>query len=316
MFSQRNPISMHILVLLALAAFLLAGCRAEETVAPAGLTPTAAGTDTLPAPPTETPTPTPTPEPLALVVNGANISLAEYEAELHQLQDAHQALGKTAAPEDQRQQVLDNLIDTQLLAQGALESGYTLDDAALQAEMDRLAQQMAAQTGDSRALQTWMESWGYSEAAFRASLGRALAAAWQRDALAAAVPEAAEQVRARQILVQEADLARRARERAVQPGTNFATYAYNYDAQAGGDLGWFPRGYLIQPEVEEAVFALEPGQISEVIQSEVGYHIVQVVSREPSRQISPDARRVLQHKAVEEWLQARRDAGQIEVVLP
>jgi parvulin-like peptidyl-prolyl isomerase len=147
-------------------------------------------------------------------------------------------------------------------------------------------------------------------------LRRQLAAAWQRDQLAAAVPTQAEQVHARQILTIDEDIANQALEQVKIPGTNFAVYAYRYDPQSGGDLGWFPRGYLTRPEVEDAAFALQPGEISPVIRSQVGYHIIQVIAREPSRALSPDARRVLQHKALQDWLKSRKDGSKIEILLP
>ncbi len=43
----------------------------------------------------------------------------------------------------------------------------------------------------------------------------------------------------------------------LQAGADFATLAYRYDPLTGGDLGWFPRGVLTQPAVEEAAFSLQ-----------------------------------------------------------
>lgn len=250
--------------------------------------------------------------PLALKVNGEGISLAEYEAELAQVQEAHQTLSKTTTPEEQSKLALDNLIDTLLLAQGAAENGYAPAESELQASVDALAQQ----AGGEAALLDWASRRGYDENSFRAALARQMAAAWQRDQIAASVPTEAEQVHARQILTIDADVAQRALQYVQIPGTNFAAYAYQYDLQTGGDLGWFPRGYLTQPAVEEAAFSLEPGQLSPVIESGVGYHIVQLIAREPDRALSPDARRVLQHKAIQSWLAARREAAIIEMLLP
>ena len=321
MFSNRIRYTTLQTLILCLLIGLLAGCGSSSTVSPVeapspapGHATATAQAATAAASATSAPTLTPsaTPEPPALRVNGEGVSLAEFEADLSQLQEAQQALGKTADPEAQRQQVLDNFIEMLLLAQGAAESGYSVDDAALQAAIDRLAGQL----GSPQALQDWMASRGYTEAAFRAALRRQLAAAWQRDAIAGSVPAEAEQVHARQILTLDENIAKEALALVQIPGTNFAAYAYRYDLQTGGDLGWFPRGYLTQPQVEEAAFALQPGEFSEIIQSEVGYHIVQVIAREPSRGISPDARRVLQHKALRSWLQARREAAQIEILLP
>jgi peptidyl-prolyl cis-trans isomerase C len=318
MFSKPNQ---FFVVLLVIPVLLLAGgCRANYP--PAALSPTgpAAGSpmggkataSPFPVATTVVPTPTATPEPLALRVNGEGVSEAEYQAELRQLQEAQQALGKTQTPELQRQQVLDNLVNTLLLAQGAFENGFKLDDAALQAEVNRLAQQL----GGAGALLEWIGQRGYTEASFRAALRRQMAAAWQRDQIAASVPMEAEQIHARQILTIDEGTANKALQQVKIPGTNFTAYAYRYDPQTGGDLGWFPRGYLTQPEVEQAAFALQPGEISPVVKSQVGFHIIQVIAREPSRAISPDARRVLEHKALEDWLKTRRETARVEVLLP
>ena len=64
----------------------------------------------------------------------------------------------------------------------------------------------------------------------------------------------AEQVHARQILVtsqEEAD----AVMAQLAAGASFDDLAYEYDELTGGELGWFPRGYLLQPAVEDAAFS-------------------------------------------------------------
>lgn len=261
---------------------------------------------------TETVLPTPTSEPMALKVNEDGITIPEYQAEQGQLEEALKTLGKTMTPDEERQKLTDNFTETLLLAQGAVEKGYKADDAALQTEIDQLTQQL----GDANKLQDWIKQRGYDETTFKAALRRQMAAAWMRDQITAAVPEAAEQIHARQILTTDPDIANRALSQVKVQGANFASYAYAYDPATGGDLGWFPRGYLTQPEVEAAAFNLQPGQISEVVQSSIGYHIIEVISREPSRALSPDARRVLQHKAIEDWLKTRKDGSKIEVLLP
>ncbi len=69
----------------------------------------------------------------------------------------------------------------------------------------------------------------------------------------------------------------------IKAGADFATMAKKYSedpgsASQGGDLGFVKRG-VFYPEFESAAFALEPGQISEVIESPVGYHIIQMIER-------------------------------------
>jgi peptidyl-prolyl cis-trans isomerase C len=100
-----------------------------------------------------------------------------------------------------------------------------------------------------------------------------------------------------------------------QAGANFASLAFGYDLSTGGDLGWFPRGYLTQPAVEEAAFALEPGQISDIIQTEFGYHIIQIIARE-ERPLTEDARQALQRKALIDWLAQHRAESQVETLAP
>jgi parvulin-like peptidyl-prolyl isomerase len=205
--------------------------------------------------------------------------------------------------------VIDALVENLLLAQGAAEGGFSVDEAALQAEIDRLAGQL----GSTAALTEWQARNGYTEATFRSALRRSMAAAWQRDRIAETIPAEAEQVHARQILTLDEASAQNALQRVRVAGANFATVAFIYDSQIGGDLGWFPRGYLTQPQVESAAFALQPGEISEIIPSQVGYHILQIIAREV-RPLSPDARRALQRAAISSWLAQRRGASAIEII--
>lgn len=75
------------------------------------------------------------------------------------------------------------------------------------------------------------------------------------------------------------------REKALA-GENFETLAKNYSddpsADNGGDLGWFSRGEMV-PQFEEAAFALQPGDISEVVETVFGFHIIKVTGRKGDR---------------------------------
>ena len=78
---------------------------------------------------------------------------------------------------------------------------------------------------------------------------------------------------------QKADVKKKADAiRAKVTPANFADTAKKYSqdqatAKSGGSLGIFPRGSMV-PEFENAVLALKPGQISPVIQTQYGYHII------------------------------------------
>lgn len=64
----------------------------------------------------------------------------------------------------------------------------------------------------------------------------------------------------------------------IADGADFADLARkNSDCPSGaegGDLGKFPRGAMV-PEFDKAAFALEPGQVSDVIETAFGYHLIQ-----------------------------------------
>lgn len=70
----------------------------------------------------------------------------------------------------------------------------------------------------------------------------------------------------------------------VKAGGDFAELAKQYSEDTGnkdqgGDLGWVVRGQMV-PAFEQATFALQPGQISDVVKTEYGYHVIKVHERD------------------------------------
>lgn len=288
---------------------LVAGCQ-NPTPTPPAATATASS---VPATATPTPTPlppTPTPVPLALTVNGEGISLAEFEAEIQRLQAALKETGKEQPAAEQKQQVLDELVEQTLLAQAAFQAGFKLEDAALQKRIDELA----AGLGGAQALADWQKRNFYTDSMLRTALRRSMAAASMRDTIINAVPREAEQVHARQILVLDSATAERLFKQ-LEAGANFATLAFNIDSETGGDLGWFPKGYLLVPEVEAAAFALQPGKYSPIIKTSYGFHILQVIEHHQSRPLSVDAYRNMQLQALQSWLKTAREKSQIKILV-
>jgi peptidyl-prolyl cis-trans isomerase C len=296
-------------------AILVAGLLAALASCKATPSPGSPNATKIPNTPAQTVTPrpsaTPTQEPLAASVNGEGITLAEFNVELNQFQEAQKTQGSSLSVDDQKKQVLDDMVERVLLAQAAAKGGYTLDDAALQTRIDNLA----AQIGGAQALQDWEAAHGYDEASFRQALRREAAAAWERDQIIAQVPTTAEQVHARQILVNTPEEAQSVLDK-LKSGVDFATLAFRYDPVTGGDLGWFPRGYLTEPDVEAAAFTLQPGETSQAIQGKLGYHIVEVIARQANQPLSPDALRALQDQALQKWMQDTRSSSQVELFTP
>ncbi len=268
-------------------------------------------TSTVSPEPTSTPVPpTATPVPLAAVVNGEGITLAEFEAEVDRYQAAYTITGTIVAT-DTNTIVMNELIDQVLLAQAATENGFIVDENMLQTRISALADQL----GGEQALLDWQSAHGYTAEEFKTALRRSIGEAWMRDQIIAAVPQTAEQVHVLQILVPSQGEAEQLYNR-LQSGEDFVDMAASYDPVTEGDLGWFPRGYLSEAKIEEAAFALQPGQYSQIIQNEVGFHILYMLERDTAHPLTPEARRVLQVKALQEWINNRKESSQIQILVP
>ena len=90
-----------------------------------------------------------------------------------------------------------------------------------------------------------------------------------------------------------AERKKQAREKAeallkrVKGGDDFAEVARTESScpskALGGDLGNFGRGQMVPP-FEEAVFAMKPGEISDVVESSFGFHIIKLSEKNPAAQ--------------------------------
>jgi parvulin-like peptidyl-prolyl isomerase len=162
-------------------------------------------------------------------------------------------------------------------------------------------------------LEAWMETWGYTWEELVADLHLQLLVADQRDRIAGNIPDAVEQVELRQVFAFTEAGAERALA-ALNAGTPFGEVAFEFSPETGGYLGWVPRGYLLVPVVETAVFDQPVGSYTEIIESEIGYHIVLVIDR-AVRPLTSDARLTLARQALYAWLDVRREASVIEVLI-
>ena len=293
MFSQSSFIRIFLTLCFALG---LSGCTSFFPPQPT-VTPTATAT---PEPPTATP------EPMALTVNGEGITVVAFQAEVQRYLTSQTNFGKTVSAGEASETVKEDLTAQLLLAQGARENGFTLDEAGLKGRIESLA----AQVGGAEALLTWQAEHGYSEQAFRSELKRSAEAAWMRDKILAEVPSTAEQVHVQQILLYNQDTALSFLTQ-LNGGADFDELALRADPLTRGDLGWVPRGYLLEPKIEEAAFNLVPGTHSDVIATDVGFHIVRVLERDPQRPLSPDAYLSLQELALTTWVSGQRQQASI-----
>lgn len=126
----------------------------------------------------------------------------------------------------------------------------------------------------------------------------------------------------------EADVLRRLNDikaRIERGEADFATMARlnSVDASAtrGGDLGWLQKGDAV-PAFEEAMMRLQPGQVSEPVKTNYGYHLIQVVERRTDKEGNPErmriaARQALRQKKLAEaaydWQRTLRDEAYVEI---
>ncbi|HEX2530726.1 MAG TPA: peptidylprolyl isomerase [Burkholderiaceae bacterium] len=99
-------------------------------------------------------------------------------------------------------------------------------------------------------------------------------------------------------------------------------YSNDLSASKGGDLGWIYPGDTV-PEFERAMNELQPGQVSEPVESPFGYHLIQVLERKTA-DVSKERKRLIARQiirerkledATEDWLRQLRDRAYVELRL-
>jgi peptidyl-prolyl cis-trans isomerase C len=273
------------------------------------------------------------------VVNQESIPVVEFERELALAYELPEG-GLAPAPDQLqalKQTVLQGLIDRQLLLQDARAKGITVRPEAVQGAMARLK----AEYQDAR-FQEALAQGRLTEAEFQQKTLNRLTVeklvdevVYQRvavtedelqrylDAHAAEFQEP-EEVHAQQIVVKDVEDARRLREelsRGKKFGDLARAHSLSADARLGGDLGWFPRG-VMPPEFDKVAFSLQPGQISDVVTSEYGFHLFKVLDRRPARkkdlaQVRREVERRLlrdkQEKAQADYVRSLREHASIRI---
>lgn len=112
----------------------------------------------------------------------------------------------------------------------------------------------------------------------------------------------------------------------VKGGEDFATAAKENStcpsSTQGGDLGFFTKGQMV-PAFENAAFSLKPGEMSDVVETQFGYHIIKVVEKQPARTVSFDeAKQKIQdflksqkiRKGINDYVEKLRKEGKVEIL--
>lgn len=134
------------------------------------------------------------------------------------------------------------------------------------------------------------------------------------EAITANLPHTQEEVLARHILVKDEKTAQEVRQKLLNGGS-WSELAKEYSIDPGskdkgGMLGWFGRGQMVKA-FEDAAFSLKVGEISQPVQTQYGWHIIQVLGHE-ERPMTTTQIENAKDQAFREWLQQVRDQADIE----
>ena len=127
-----------------------------------------------------------------------------------------------------------------------------------------------------------------------------------------------DEITASHILVDEEDLAKEILQK-LEAGEKFEDLAAQYGTDdtkdTGGSLGTFGKGRMIK-EFEDAAFALQPGEISDVVKTEFGYHIIMVSDKNEGYRIYEDVKESIKSTLVSEeaqkQIQGLKDDANVE----
>lgn len=262
-----------------------------------------------------TPTQAGLPSNLAARVNGVAITKDQLNREVQRYVASDPDAPKLDSAEgaDMVNGVLEGLIEQSLIDQEAAKQRITISDKDINDDIATLAQMRGGQPQ----LKEWMQMVGMNDQDLREMARQELTVMALQEKMTANIPASAEYIHAYHILVNTEAEAKQILAQ-LQGGAKFETLAKAKSVDAstapnGGDLDWFTKGTgaIVWEEVENAALALKPGQLSGVVQSSVGFHIIKVAARE-TRPLTAEDAAFLQQAGFETWLQAQKDAAKIE----
>ncbi len=289
------------------------------------------------------------------VVNGEPISRAELEQEMTPVRHR---MGMTGENVDEaklaeiRKEVLENLIRRELIFQESREKGFTVEESAVEERLSALKarfpdpeqfQQMMAQMNFTEEIlkqqireQLTIQKFVESRIVEKIEVAEAEAKKYyeeNRDQF-----EQPEQIHARHILIkveEGADEAAKtdAKERLeavrgkLEEGGDFEELAEEYSEgpskSRGGDLGFFGRGQMVK-SFEDAAFALEPGEVSGLVETQFGYHLIELVEEKAAgvqsfAEAQPRIEQMLKNQRIQseldKYIENLREESKIEILI-
>jgi len=209
---------------------------------------------------------------------------------------------------------MQQLINQELTKQFAVAEGIVIDDAAREAELATLKDNVL-QSGQFSTWEEFLESSGSTQEDMEDDIAGYLLYRGLLEAHGGSGE--AEQVHAAHILVETEEMGHEVLDK-LEAGEAFSDLAEEYSTDPGsgpqgGDLGWFSRGMMV-PEFEEAAFSLDIGEISDLVQSQFGYHIIQVLGKE-TRPLDPALLEQVQQENFQVWFVGKASTVEIETLV-
>ena len=256
---------------------------------------------------------------VAATVNGKPISMAEYQTEVNRFERRVEMMGRGSEEEEtveMKKRILDNMIGREVLKQEAEKLGIKAQDKDVQAQMDNLKMKFGSEEEFKNAIakmnltEAGIRQQFTDEAIMRKLVDQEIAAKItlgpdEAKAFYDKNPEifkSPEMVRASHILVkfdEKASPEDKAKalekikgvQKKIQDGADFATVAKEVSdcpsKENGGDLDFFQHGQMV-PAFEQAAFALKPNQVSDIVETEYGYHLIKLTDKKEAGVMSFD----------------------------
>jgi len=278
----------------------------------------------------------------AAVINGTIITKNEYNRELNLFIDRMTREGRQINDSqltNLKAEILDSLINRELLYQESQKTGIIVPPQEMTNEVTAIKQRFPSEDEFKKAI----SNMNLTEATLTAQINKRLAikklidkqiadkiviTAVESKQYYTANPQLFKQpgeIRASHILIKldpAADEAQKAEaqtkikmiQQKLRNGEDFAELAQKSSegpsSVNGGDLGFFKRGQMVKP-FEDAAFALETNEVSEIVQTRFGYHIIKVVEKKPERKVGYEEIK----KRLEEHLKQRKVQEEVGLYL-
>lgn len=195
-----------------------------------------------------------------------------------------------------KEKVLDMLVDIKVQEKEALNTGITATEEEVNAEVEKARKYFDTEEKFNEFLNAQKMTLEYLKDTIRkdilvSKLQEKLTANVnvtdeEVSAYYAANQDQFVSVKASHILLEDEEEAKKMLER-VKNGENFNELAFQYSTdpsakQNKGDLGYFRKGQMVEP-FETAAFAMKPGEISELVKTDFGYHIIKVEDKKSEK---------------------------------